>query len=754
MSMRFQEQIYTSAPELLDRSSANLGVVAQTRDFPATVESALSPLRAYTILRDIPLENVEAHPPRLVIGPIDGNEHWYGLSQVVFAGADHTGRTTPLAHHLLFRREELSSPGLGPWSIARAAKDRFRRQWKESPHWIEPPPTLQPISDLKNFQFPQNSWKGALRAVPAPVLFTMAESLLNFSTSQRPVVVCIDRKNAHDAMDYIGDLLALLPESIQLHRVCISHVVDLSDYVHNSALMLTYPGTPFLEQSRGRQDPRAPVIFDLTHPDTLPARNDAQYGAALAKRAKLPQPIFEACREWDRLELESGEGGEFHLILQVRDALKLVTDAKDAEDVAGQLTQVVDRPAVRKRIEDWSLEMLEQRITAGDWGAITFLGFDARWPATIRQAAWRTIQRDPSQTAPHIVAQLQTNPEKSTELWSALQQLNKAHPQLADDSIRQALRTNSPLDAQTALALMQTCFADLPTLVDWTGMVLAGPGEANRLLLPAVKQSIDKSTASEGQLQRLYDAVTSNGHNVDVGREILAPLLRNRLKSGALEPHWDAWTCRLMVHALHVGIAAGELNWLIETFGQRIRPDTTVRQWLQAAFNTPYYAPLFALIRDSSLSAAVESNDDGLQLDLSNKRIVRAAGGPLWPPRILACLLLAAAITQTSLYERVIPLLPEWSQRSFSVGKFSIPGISVIQVIPAIAWFVWELLFRFGPNSMRRTKVVYRVRWSLAIVLGLAVAVTASLYFGKPINSWVDSMKQQPTESKSSSNAK
>ena len=63
--MEIQEQIYTSAAELLDSVSSNLGVIAQTRGFPKEVEADLVAHRSYT-LRSHDLEG-GACPPRFAV---------------------------------------------------------------------------------------------------------------------------------------------------------------------------------------------------------------------------------------------------------------------------------------------------------------------------------------------------------------------------------------------------------------------------------------------------------------------------------------------------------------------------------------------------------------------------------------------------------------------------------------------------------------------------------------------------------------
>src|SRR4051794_35632805 len=112
--MRFEEQIYTSAAELL-RGGGHLGVVAQSREFPKHIESELASLRSYSMLPDLPLDGPDKHPPRYVAGA-RGAAH-YSFSRIVFAGADHTGRTTPLVHHLVFGRADLAGDNLAPADI-------------------------------------------------------------------------------------------------------------------------------------------------------------------------------------------------------------------------------------------------------------------------------------------------------------------------------------------------------------------------------------------------------------------------------------------------------------------------------------------------------------------------------------------------------------------------------------------------------------------------------------------------------------
>ena len=64
--MIIQEAVYTSASDLLEDTTGHLGIVAKSRGIPQEVEVELRAHRAYSLLPDISVDAVNAHPPRFI----------------------------------------------------------------------------------------------------------------------------------------------------------------------------------------------------------------------------------------------------------------------------------------------------------------------------------------------------------------------------------------------------------------------------------------------------------------------------------------------------------------------------------------------------------------------------------------------------------------------------------------------------------------------------------------------------------------
>ena len=94
--------IYTSAPRLLTAGQTGFGTVARHRDIPPLVVSAVE--RASQFAR---LPGMDA--ARIVFSHrvVDAaGARYHVLSRVASAGADYTGRTNHVAHHLIVTSAE------------------------------------------------------------------------------------------------------------------------------------------------------------------------------------------------------------------------------------------------------------------------------------------------------------------------------------------------------------------------------------------------------------------------------------------------------------------------------------------------------------------------------------------------------------------------------------------------------------------------------------------------------------------------
>ncbi len=122
--------IYTSAPRLLEAGRSGFGTVARHR--------AIHPLLVTAIERDSQFDRVAggvvlAH--RILTA---GGSRYHVLTCIRDAGADYTGRTNHIAHHLIVEPREIAALGSAAPSPADVlAQMEWRPVWSDAPRWLD-----------------------------------------------------------------------------------------------------------------------------------------------------------------------------------------------------------------------------------------------------------------------------------------------------------------------------------------------------------------------------------------------------------------------------------------------------------------------------------------------------------------------------------------------------------------------------------------------------------------------------------------
>ncbi len=275
MSINCFEQIYTSAARLLQGAHGDLGVVAQSKQFPPEVSEQLKSIRSYHILDSLRSEPTSMHPPRFWIGPGGRQDEYFCCSRVVFAGADHTGRTTPLAHHLVFEQQQLKSQGVSLTQLLLSAATKYMDRWQPPPQWL-PPQSLKLAPETTRVR--SASWNNIGDDAFARMLGAFATQYLDSFTSKRQIVFALPVQESTGITDNLVDLLQYFPAAFQ-YLTIQTHVIDSSELAEETRLIFTYPDTPFMAQAKHRKDSRAPAIFDVSRLDLagLPVRDFGQW---------------------------------------------------------------------------------------------------------------------------------------------------------------------------------------------------------------------------------------------------------------------------------------------------------------------------------------------------------------------------------------------------------------------------------------------------------------------------------------------
>lgn len=238
--------IYTSAPRLLEAGRSGFGTVARHRAIHPTLAAALE--------RDSQFDRsavrgrvVFAH--RIITA---GGARFHVLSCIRETGADYTGRTNHIAHHLIIDPREVSllgSAAPSPMDICREMT--WRTAWTDAPKWLDASEEIS-VSQFHPAATPGNDWQaiagdgryaGVLRPTTsyALILPPAADALALFAES--------------------GTVAA--SQSWQAtFTTCIQPTDDLSEF----RWVAVEAVSPVRERTSGGR-----AVLDLTAPETLPA---------------------------------------------------------------------------------------------------------------------------------------------------------------------------------------------------------------------------------------------------------------------------------------------------------------------------------------------------------------------------------------------------------------------------------------------------------------------------------------------------
>lgn len=123
------ELVHTSAPEGLNPGTRGYCTVLSTKGMPRVLTELLESLSGYRHAAQPPHPTNFQHVTTSVAG-----RRYHILSRVADCGADYTGRTNKLAHHLALSPDELVNGGPA-WILS--AQGLFLKTWTTDPQWKE-----------------------------------------------------------------------------------------------------------------------------------------------------------------------------------------------------------------------------------------------------------------------------------------------------------------------------------------------------------------------------------------------------------------------------------------------------------------------------------------------------------------------------------------------------------------------------------------------------------------------------------------
>ncbi len=264
--------IYTSAPRLLEAGRSGFGTVARHR--------AIHPILAAALERDSQFDRsavrgrvVFAH--RIVAA---GGSRFHVLSCIRETGADYTGRTNHIAHHLIIDPRELSllgSAAPSPVDICRGMT--WRTAWPDAPKWLE---ASEEIS-LSQFH-PATTPGGAWQAIAGDARYA---GVLRPATSSALII------------PPETDELALFAESqtaaaSQAWQATFTNCIQPTDDLSEFRWVAVEAASPARERAIGGR-----TVLDLTAPETLPAPPESRSKLFIpTPDAVLPSPSSLAAK--------------------------------------------------------------------------------------------------------------------------------------------------------------------------------------------------------------------------------------------------------------------------------------------------------------------------------------------------------------------------------------------------------------------------------------------------------------------------
>lgn len=196
------ELIFTSAPKGLKPGSRGFTSVAFTEGMPANYVQICESLSGYVHRYELSDPNYEQNPIAYshLVGNLGGRTFSI-LSRVAAYGADYTGRTNKLAHHLMIGFEERVAGG-----PAHAMKNGavFFLKWNEDPRFLAPNRIRLQAAEPASLK--AKRWEAAIG--DAGVAGMLAQAFLD--APDRPAFIVYEP--GMDLLPLIAEAQALLPE--------------------------------------------------------------------------------------------------------------------------------------------------------------------------------------------------------------------------------------------------------------------------------------------------------------------------------------------------------------------------------------------------------------------------------------------------------------------------------------------------------------------------------------------------------------
>ena len=242
--------IYTSAPRLLEAGRSGFGTVARHRQISPLLVSAIE--RASQFARMQGLDAGRVIYSHRIVAVAGGRFHV--LSCIRDAGADYTGRTNHIAHHLIAEQREvaaLGTRGASPADVLLAMP--WVGEWSDAPRFLEATDEIA----LANFNAqPAGAWARVTGDARNAWLLAAGEASRGAYLLHAP---------GTEMRALFAESLRLLPD--RLWQIPFTTALQPSDESSD----FRWIGVEADSTLRAHAESSGRPVLDLTRPDTLPA---------------------------------------------------------------------------------------------------------------------------------------------------------------------------------------------------------------------------------------------------------------------------------------------------------------------------------------------------------------------------------------------------------------------------------------------------------------------------------------------------
>lgn len=504
------EQVYTSANALLDKAHGDLGVVCETAGFPAEIQADLDSLNSYQPYDGLSGESFEKHPPAYSITVRGLKRRFYAISRTVFAGADHTGRTNPLAHHMLVPADVLSE-SVAPTDVLNSLARLFLSQWNDAPQRLEQPRDVPIVNSLGIGQeFPSAIWHSIMSVTHASeILGFCAEHFTLSSASPQIAIVFVIPPSLRDSVcDMLKDVLAVLPASFALDVSARTHVITPPSASGQSRVMFTYADTQFLAQSRRRQDANRPIIIDLVNGETseLPRQDYGRHIERVVSAGGTTSDLKALVSRRNQMgELCSSDGTPFSDFCTLYERLRSSEPFRNLQSTLTLMKNVANasesaQNVVSENMTSAILKHVNAQKSGSDWPALVKLAFDGRTPRKAQRLAVKAMEQLSSYALPHVFEHHRTEGKSGDKIITWLRTLAE-RPGAVTSLIRHAIATPNDRNMRCVKkTLLDLRPAVTPDEIEKWGRILQ---ESEESVAQPLRTLIFKFTAQEIRARNL-----------------------------------------------------------------------------------------------------------------------------------------------------------------------------------------------------------------------------------------------------------